>query len=510
MKKMILLLMLISVMAVTCCGCGASSSVVTESTAYDDADQTDPDDDDPYTIKWGLIGIWTGQADLSMSQEAVNELLAQMGSEYRIEIEAVSLSAPEDDETDEEYAISYVDAALSGGYDIITTVNSYNSYSIARMLADEGAAEPISEWLQTTDTGNALYAAYPESFWESLSYNGDIYGIANISTSLKCYAVFNADIADEYGIDLSDITIDDIAGILGSAAASGMGDDGVVIYSSPLSFMYNDGNYLKQIGEAVIIKETEDGLKAELFLDDDMILDWMSSLNMMGQAGLIYYDTLSAELIGGGHFFMIDTYSYSAEGALLDVAEAYGEYGLDASSLYAVSLPELDVANVNAASITCVMSESEKKEAALEMLGMIYSDPSLTNALVYGSEGESYTIDDNGHVAAAEDTDFKYIKMYLGNTFLLMPEDSETDEKAQDLWDILEDSSSVIGIYGIDTGEYTDVLAKINRLILEEYSDVLYGDTDDIEGALADIREELDQLGVYEVIEYINEQLGAY
>ena len=488
------------VILIIAAGCGdhADASDGTEgllTTQNDEEDQeNEEDEEDPYTIKWGLLSVNPG--DLTIYEETVNDLLETMGCEYKIDLTSVSISF-DGDYLD--YVDSYADTVRSGDYDIITTACSYSGCSVVRLLADEGLVEPLGEWLMTDGTGSAVYDSYPSQVWEILEYDDEIYGLVPNVLVSKYYVVLNVSLAEKYDIEINDVSTSDIPDLLAQAQASGMGDenDGFV-FSTTISYYCTDEEYELTNGEFIMITEDDGSLSAGNILDDASVLSWIRTMNGLYKNGLISYD-YETESIAAGDFFMISCSSYSEETAVENVRESYGIS--DDVELEAFELTEIGSRSLSAVTMTSVAACSTKAAAAMEVLGMIYSDEDLTRAIIYGKEGESYTVED-GEIVPADGYDPRVRKIYLGNSFLL-----ESDETSY-IMDLIGDSITYIGAYGLETGEYADDISDINIKIVEDYHKILYGISDDIESDLDKLQAELETMGIREILEYLNEQLS--
>ncbi len=145
----------------------------------------------------------------------------------------------------------------------------------------------------------------------------------------------------------------------------------------------------------------------------------------------------------------------------------------------------------------------------MEALAAIYTDGELSDALVYGKEGESYKLADD-HVEFLGDYEISGNARLLGfgNPFLTMPSYKEPTNKKEVLWDFIEEAPvSELMDKTFDLNGMDDKISQINVTFLEEYQSLLYGIADDMQGEIERLKRETEALGLPEVIESMNEQL---
>ena len=146
----------------------------------------------------------------------------------------------------------------------------------------------------------------------------------------------------------------------------------------------------------------------------------------------------------------------------------------------------------------------------MEAVAAIYSDAELSNALVYGKEGESYQIEDGLAVRPGE---YGIVggeqQISFGNPFLTMPSDKDSPNKKEELWSLVE-GAELSGFAGgaFDLEGIEQNIAQLNVFFMERCQDILWGSSEDLEAELKVLSEEADALGLETVLEKLNQQLG--
>lgn len=177
--------------------------------------------------------------------------------------------------------------------------------------------------------------------------------------------------------------------------------------------------------------------------------------------------------------------------------------------LQAVEFPEFNLKFKGNGYKVGVGAKSEHKEEAMEAVAAIYSDADLSNALVYGKEGESYYIE-NGLAFPMGDYMLAEMKQQIsfGNPFLTMLSYKDSSNKKEELWKLIEESE-LSGLLGVtfDLEGIDETVCRLNVLLLEQYSDLLLGKSADVEGDLKALTEDANALGLETVLAELNRQL---
>lgn len=409
------------------------------------------------TVTWALFNL---KGDQQVYLDALNEVMEEKGLPYQIQFANVSIPFEGDYET---YVNAYIEEIEKGDFDIITCPGVQNCYDTYKMIADKGLLVPWDDFLKNGGTGQKLKTAYPSPTWEAVKYDGVVYGVPTLITGLNYYAVFNVDYAEKYGIDLSTVRFSDLDEILHKAAEGEFGEGNqTFVPSTPWQHFWREG-YEGSPCEMVYIHGPQGKWAAE--------------------------------------------YSYSEEAAENLIKNSFSMPS--AIRLQAVEFPEFNLKFKGNGYKVGVGAKSEHKEEAMEAVAAIYSDADLSNALVYGKEGESYYIE-NGLAFPMGDYMLAEMKQQIsfGNPFLTMPSYKDSSNKKEELWKLIEESE-LSGLLGVtfDLEGIDETVCRLNVLLLEQYSDLLLGKSADVEGDLKALTEEANALGLETVLAEWNRQL---
>ena len=156
-------------------------------------------------------------------------------------------------------------------------------------------------------------------------------------------------------------------------------------------------------------------------------------------------------------------------------------------------------------------AESRQSEAAMEVLAAIYSDKTLSDALVYGKEGVNYQIQ-NGRAIYLDlgVPEVRNIQYQLGNSFLTMPGILDSLSKEEELWNTAEETRSMLAGFSFELGEKLDKVSQIKTYFTEECGWGIYGEGEAWNVDLGEKRRKTEQLGINEIIEEMNSQLEKW
>ncbi len=480
MKKKIILMLSFVMLCSLLSGCGETKKI---------------------TVTWALFNL---KGDQQVYLDALNEVMEEKGLPYQIQFANVSIPFEGDYET---YVNAYIEEIEKGDFDIITCPGVQNCYDTYKMIADKGLLVPWDNFLKNGGTGQKLKTAYPSPTWEAVKYDGVVYGVPTLITGLNYYAVFNVDYAEKYGIDLSTVRFSDLDEILHKAAEGEFGEGNqTFVPSTPWQHFWREG-YEGSPCEMVYIHGPQGKWAAESMMDIEKEIEHLRLLNLWGSQGLVTCDDYGEAVSHGNFLVTAAEYSYSEEAAENLIKNSFSMPS--AIRLQAVEFPEFNLKFKGNGYKVGVGAKSEHKEEAMEAVAAIYSDADLSNALVYGKEGESYYIE-NGLAFPMGDYMLAEMKQQIsfGNPFLTMPSYKDSSNKKEELWKLIEESE-LSGLLGVtfDLEGIDETVCRLNVLLLEQYSDLLLGKSADVEGDLKALTEDANALGLETVLAELNRQL---
>jgi hypothetical protein len=452
-------------------------------------------------LTWALFDFG---ADISVCQKALNEELKNKNLPFEIEFVNVPVGF---DGNYQEYVDSYIKAVEEGGYDIINCPGVMNCYDIYKIAIDRELLAPLDELLEGgSSTGVQLKSAYPSIVWESLKENGQIYGVLTPYTNFKYYAVFNMDYAEKYEVSVSDITFTDMEAILQKVKKGEEENTSFVVSTSWPYYLAGQSEYT--LCSLIGINTANETPVAENILYNDTYLKQIECLNNWGAKGFFPDADMDYwKQMEDGNFFVTGIYSYSetaAENDCRNNLKISPEF-----ELQAVEMPEFENVFYGNGAKTGVNAKSQNKKEAINALAEIYSDADLSDALIYGKEGEDYIVQD-GLITRMEDQEILGLlaKETLGNSFITSPENTDSKSKRDELWETVENlkPSKQIG-FRYDLSEIHEKISELNQLFEEKYHECFYGNSKDWNIDLARLRDEAGSLGIDEVVSEMNNQL---
>lgn len=476
MKKWCMTLLAVAVFSMCMCGCGSPKTV----------------------LRWAMFGSFQ---DMTKCQKAVNEKLQEKGIDC--EIEFVNIPSEYDGDYGE-YLKPYWSALEEGGYDIVGMLETWSYLDMYQTAIDRGLLLPLDPMLEERETGKKLRGAYPENMWVAMKLGGSIYGVATPGLEFHCYLVFNQEYAEKYHLDPDKVSEDNLEDYLRTAMEGerAEGNDGFVPIKY-LPYLPVEG-YESSLCSFIEFDVSGEKPAAKNILYEEAYLSRIRTLTDWQKEGMIVTEDNGA--VERGNFLAEIVYSYSAEAAECEMAWRTG----GSIRLHAVGFPKFDVLTCFRGAKTGVAASGKQKEEAFDVLAEICSDRELSNALVYGTEGEDYELAD-GQAVRHEGELGDYLKRYFGNSLLTLPGQKDPPDKCQKVYGIVEQlplpklTSWSFDISGVETE-----LDQLNEYYYSEYMDFFSGGSADWDRELEELRRTTKELGIDRVIEEMDAQLAEW
>ncbi len=155
-----------------------------------------------------------------------------------------------------------------------------------------------------------------------------------------------------------------------------------------------------------------------------------------------------------------------------------------------------------------IPTTAEEPEAAAKFINELYTNADLMNLLIWGREGEEYTVQD-GQVVSAEGTHYLSVDFILGNNTLLTPlmgNGADFYDKVKEINETA-DKSPFLG-FAFDTGELDLYMSQITAVTDQYAKNMIYGGY--TPEKLDEYISKLNDAGVQEYLDEAQRQLDAF
>ena len=420
---------------------------------------------------------------------ACNEALLEDGYPYQLKVKELGFS---------DYAMLLQDELENGTVDVAFLGFGDESNSVYNLISS-GLVLNLDDIL-ASDTGKALYEAFPEALWGAVKCNGHYYSIPNCTAEdLSVYAVFNRDYFSDAEIDSWDGTIDGIYKMIKDVEWD---DEAAPRFQYLLSGDYFDSMIGCEMRNGLLY-DYESG-SIENPLESDKYLGFLHTLDQMRGDG-----------------FMADDISYSynltyisqeenlEEGNYL-VALDWGEpeeYFLK-DNLSIKTLPFSVPARINGS--IGIANNTENPEAVVEFLGLLYGKDKYANILMFGKQDVDYEVVDGFAVSGNKyDPDFgmAYLTSMILDLFInVHPVKGDLFvENRKEAYFSYYENVTVSPFTGFiaDTADYSAIAVDLD-MFLESITELSW------EEALDTSKEQLKKDGIEAYVAEVNAQWEAF
>ncbi len=448
-----------------------------------------------------ILTIWNSLIPNDYITDALNEYLVQSGAEYvvyfrrgtREEIELATLKNNE----------KQLMENLIQSVDIIQIKREYY-YDMTK----EGKLVPWNEYL-ASDEGRKLYEAMPKNNWKATEINGTIYGITGLSENLvgaPSYIV-NKEIMQKYGITVDDLNkpIYELEGILLKVAEGEKDNENFRVISVDVEYNYSPGisSFYLALSKAVFLP-FDPYEEAGLAIDDPEYLKILKCLNKYSGMGLVGKSSTRLP-----EFFINLRFVSAMPHANPWYGSYFNEEGEFASEEDVIEIVLNDYYGryiEKNKSANFISNYSKNKAYAFDFLNRVYTDPYITNLLLYGMENMNYIFVD-GKISK----NLRYMlddSQHIGNTYLSYPMCYEFPDKRERYWDIQENTPYTYYDFEFDATEVIEEIQATNEIMeeLEKLDELIHNSIDDFDAYIEDIRRQLYDSGVQKLLDEVNSQ----
>lgn len=399
---------------------------------------------------------------------------------------------------------------LTGRYDKPADV-IFLEHEAYKGMIDAGAIVSLEDYLQT-ENGMELYQALPENSWKSMSYKGEIYGVNGRADGVygpPSYVV-NKSIMEKYEITEEDLNkpLYELSGILEKVAEGEKNNSNFKVISIDRSldqFKCSDTSRILYNGNKAFTLSNDISEGAMLKLEDEDYINWLKALNSYSTKGYIH----QVETYNIDDFFMYIELSsstfyenplfgrfYNTEG---NYANSFSIEEVRLSDYFTSSANNMDTGN-------CISAYSNKKDEAFDYLYRVYTDPYVTNLLLYGIEGVNYYMEDGKVVGQIIATN----ELLIGNIYLSNPIYYEFVDKTEKYYSLQNSLPSPYYNFVFDTTMVQEELSMTDSIMSQLASRILTEEIDDFDTFVEDTKKQLYDNGAQRFIDEVNRQIKAW
>jgi len=373
--------------------------------------------------------------------------------------------------------------------------------------------------------GQDMFKELPQQLWDYMKYKGRIYAVPTYQMmSNSSGFMFPKSLSDKYldkealinnleeNKTINDSTLDILENYL-----KNLKDAGEIGYG--FNFWVDiTGKGFDKIVDYYAIRQDDDKCKVELLFETPEIKQYYARKADWYKNGYIRSDSLSAQDNQngkeGGYVMWQETTGYKA------AETASAKYGMEIECVDYNPENNYYIPTNYTAMGTAISSASKNKEAAVKLLNLINSEKGkdLINMLVYGIEGDHYTVtgedkiqtEFNGQVTSNDR--YGLYKWLVGNTKYVY--DTQTDLDGYKKWVFEEVNSSqnfskLIGFIP-DTSKIATQLSQVLAVKGEYFSGLMSGALPDEEAVYNEFIDKLNKAGNQEIIAELQRQIDEF
>lgn len=389
--------------------------------------------------------------------------------------------------------------------DILYTGSSYAGEMPAYDQAvEDGLLLPLTALLTETENGRRLYGAFSEAYWTAMQYGEDIYGFRTVNEQVVFDSVWMANRSyaadtlerEEFSLEDAKLALEELAdrnelpsGVCGlfteTAALCGM--EGYI----PVCYGFDGLYYIQESGHFKAVSAAG---------EERLIQDWRIIRECRELCGDQPTDSYT-QLLNGNFVFAVTSCNLRR----LYGGCFYGNVLTDVEVL--LTKPQAAIYAQNA--VTGIASWSKHPEEAITFLSLVATEPELSNLLTYGIEGKHYQIDPvTGNLVILQNGGMgTNAQTTIANKMITLPTELEPENKTEIYAERNENVAfSPEVFYELHT-LYSDpdimaVLAAYNQ-----YSGLWNGEYEDVDQTVEQLRQELEEAGIGEVLDKLNQLL---
>ena len=368
---------LITTIALSVASCGQTDEIqmiITEQSSKSDMTAENPD---VTTINFA-VSYYCHVEDKNL--KLFNEELKKDGHKYRLQLKQF-----DDDAENGEY-FKVIENELKNGNVDVAFLGYDDRSSEFIGLFNSGALLDLDEII-TTEKGKELYEAFPKAWWERVRFNGHTYSIPNPTpVTGELFVAFNKDYLSDEVIENWDGSLEGIYEIVKNSKWD---------YDAPrfqylLTYCAFENMIRCDIKYGLLYDY--DTMKIENPLESEKLINYIKLLNQMKNEGLM---PKSVSYAGNAAYITEEENLESGKFLVVLAQSGLEEYKFK-DNICIKQVPRYLPSQI-AASIG-ISKNTDKLDAVIDFLGILYGEEKYGNLLLYGKQDEDYMLKD-GYVA---------------------------------------------------------------------------------------------------------------
>ncbi len=404
-KKVLSLVMAVAMTASMLVGCGdtateapAATTETAEATAEEApaAEEAAPAADGVTTINV-MRACFNCVPDSAKTQEVQDAINAYIADKINVQINLQDISS-------NEYTDKANLAIANGEVDLVWTA-SWEGTIGTNDLVPANAVKDITDLI----AGTPLYDSMDANTWEATKYDGKNYFIPVYKDNVEGYNImFRQDLVDQFGWDLSTVkTLADVEPMLADAASLGLKYPYLTQKTAMFYRWYIDSFdfFTADATADWVAVDRETNAVVDTVLTDEY-KEFCTLMAKWAEAGYISEDDVTKTTT--------DTTTQTQDWAIswwTDVPnndEADGRYGQDVTMVKVTNnYLHTDSALGSCYAITSTASD-EAAKAAIDFMGLLYTDTTLADIYTYGIEGTDFNYNADGLVEQVADAAYNH------------------------------------------------------------------------------------------------------
>lgn len=508
-KKILVVVLAVSMMLSTMVGCGNKESKETTNTGNGEKQTEDKTNDkkvekekelESVELSWYYPG--TPQPEQEMAFLEINKMLKEKIN-TNVKFQPVDWGSYEEK--------MKVKIAASEEFDICFTANWMNNY---QKNVAQGAFIPLDELLN--QYGSNITNGIPKSFWGATKVEGQIYGIPNYQISTMTNGFwFKKDLIDKHNIDYTTLNsldkLEEYLKIIKENEPQTIPTSICAESGSNWGRMLVNYGFDEVGGRNIpgVVRLNDDSCEVLNQFASDDFKGFVTKMHDWYEKGYIRNDALAIQDPKGdieagkiatgmeGNF---------KPGGEAEMSSTYGQEYVHVENSDSYLLTSSIIATLNAISNT-----SKNPERAMIFLNLMNGDKELYNMLCYGLEGTHYNKTGENTIELVEDCKYKPNTSWVfGNTFnayLIPGQSQETLDAVEDL-NMNSKPSPILG-FTFNPEPVNMEIAQCTTVV-DEFILSLDTGTVDPEEYLPKFLEKLEKAGCQTIIDEMQNQLNEW